>query len=290
MELKMEPTIASVNNTNDFSCEICLEQMKNAIITDCGHSFCEVCIQGWLKTSNTCPHCRNLNPNPIPNYIARAIIEKTAAKTTSLSQTVLATPNISPSSSANDPMQLVKEPIVLSCNPPIVIRDLMQRRMYSEKDFPPKTFTTIRSIAFHEGIVRIVTDKTPLTYRISESAIQAYRDAKLSENRQAIATALDEIVLHTLFQQNQLQISAEVDKKMPPAEISGLKEYISTVLIRQTNNMDAKIIDFIEFDSFENPHKRVYVAVSIDRPKPIIPITLAMPFGDWIKQVSNEKQ
>ena len=40
------------------TCYICLENINNPLFFICGHSFCKICINEWLKRSNTCPTCR----------------------------------------------------------------------------------------------------------------------------------------------------------------------------------------------------------------------------------------
>ncbi|XP_050422230.1 E3 ubiquitin-protein ligase CHFR-like [Adelges cooleyi] len=45
---------------NDFQCPICNELMVKACTVNCSHSFCENCINTWLKKSKICPVCRTL--------------------------------------------------------------------------------------------------------------------------------------------------------------------------------------------------------------------------------------
>ena len=44
-------------------CCICADQFENddsinIAAVPCGHTFHEVCVMRWLKTSNSCPQCR----------------------------------------------------------------------------------------------------------------------------------------------------------------------------------------------------------------------------------------
>lgn len=39
-------------------CSICSDTFKNAVITDCAHTFCESCLGKWRETNTTCPICR----------------------------------------------------------------------------------------------------------------------------------------------------------------------------------------------------------------------------------------
>jgi len=39
-------------------CSICQEKMKNPIILQCKHIFCEECVSEWFEREKTCPLCR----------------------------------------------------------------------------------------------------------------------------------------------------------------------------------------------------------------------------------------
>lgn len=55
-----------------FSCNICLEPVKDPIVTQCGHLYCWPCLFRWLKTHHTtCPICKSgvTKENVIPIYI-----------------------------------------------------------------------------------------------------------------------------------------------------------------------------------------------------------------------------
>ncbi|XP_050538428.1 E3 ubiquitin-protein ligase CHFR-like [Daktulosphaira vitifoliae] len=43
---------------NDFQCPICNELMVKACAINCSHTFCEICLNTWLKKSKVCPVCR----------------------------------------------------------------------------------------------------------------------------------------------------------------------------------------------------------------------------------------
>ncbi|KAL8595763.1 hypothetical protein ACOMHN_012182 [Nucella lapillus] len=46
-----------------FQCSICLNVMRGAIVTLCGHRYCDRCIQEWVDRHHTCPCCnRALTP------------------------------------------------------------------------------------------------------------------------------------------------------------------------------------------------------------------------------------
>jgi len=40
-------------------CGICCEVLEDAVETGCGHTFCDKCIQGWLKQRQVCPQDQN---------------------------------------------------------------------------------------------------------------------------------------------------------------------------------------------------------------------------------------
>ena len=39
-------------------CPLCLEPLKAATVTRCGHSFCQQCLHEWTAQKPTCPLCR----------------------------------------------------------------------------------------------------------------------------------------------------------------------------------------------------------------------------------------
>ena len=54
----------------DLVCPICMQVMKDAFLTACGHSYCYMCIATHLRNKNDCPSCgRYLTLNLIfPNF------------------------------------------------------------------------------------------------------------------------------------------------------------------------------------------------------------------------------
>ncbi|XP_050535029.1 E3 ubiquitin-protein ligase RNF8-like [Daktulosphaira vitifoliae] len=43
---------------SEFQCPICNELMVKACTINCSHTFCEVCLNTWLRGNNVCPLCR----------------------------------------------------------------------------------------------------------------------------------------------------------------------------------------------------------------------------------------
>jgi hypothetical protein len=46
---------------NTYECPICMDEINtDVLITNCGHHFCQKCMDVWLNKNNTCPICRNI--------------------------------------------------------------------------------------------------------------------------------------------------------------------------------------------------------------------------------------
>ncbi|ELU17184.1 hypothetical protein CAPTEDRAFT_84923, partial [Capitella teleta] len=45
---------------DNLLCSICSQVLQDAVLTPCGHSFCQECLDQWLARPEriTCPHCR----------------------------------------------------------------------------------------------------------------------------------------------------------------------------------------------------------------------------------------
>ena len=41
-----------------MDCVICMQKMKDKVITPCNHQFCRECILQWILKKNNCPICR----------------------------------------------------------------------------------------------------------------------------------------------------------------------------------------------------------------------------------------
>jgi len=39
-------------------CPICHDAFNTPIVLECGHIFCDECVQTWFKREQTCPMCR----------------------------------------------------------------------------------------------------------------------------------------------------------------------------------------------------------------------------------------
>jgi len=66
------------SNDSNLQCSICKELFVFSTVTNCGHIFCEGCIETWTGISNTCPICRKYINQQIPindldNHIEKCV-------------------------------------------------------------------------------------------------------------------------------------------------------------------------------------------------------------------------
>eukprot|EP00164_Ancoracysta_twista_P004232 GFYU01005699.1.p1 GENE.GFYU01005699.1~~GFYU01005699.1.p1 ORF type:complete len:409 (-),score=50.94 GFYU01005699.1:312-1538(-) len=59
-----------------LQCVICFSLYNEAVETDCGHAFCELCLKEHMKKSNNCPTCRNEIRMVHPSYALRDIVNQ----------------------------------------------------------------------------------------------------------------------------------------------------------------------------------------------------------------------
>ncbi|XP_043689265.1 E3 ubiquitin-protein ligase COP1-like [Telopea speciosissima] len=66
----------------DFLCPICMQVIKDAFLTACGHSFCYMCIITHLHNKNDCPCCGHYltNNQLFPNFLLNKLLKKTTAR------------------------------------------------------------------------------------------------------------------------------------------------------------------------------------------------------------------
>lgn len=74
-------TITKLEMDKDFLCPICMQTMKDAFLTACGHSFCYMCIMTHLKNKSNCPCCGLYltNNQLFPNFLLNKLLKKTSA-------------------------------------------------------------------------------------------------------------------------------------------------------------------------------------------------------------------
>ncbi|XP_022877277.1 E3 ubiquitin-protein ligase COP1-like [Olea europaea var. sylvestris] len=66
----------------ELLCPICMQMIKDAFLTACGHSFCYMCIVTHLRNKSDCPCCFNsLTPDQLfPNFLLDKLLKKTFAR------------------------------------------------------------------------------------------------------------------------------------------------------------------------------------------------------------------
>ncbi|XAR68141.1 hypothetical protein NMG60_11003168 [Bertholletia excelsa] len=66
----------------DLLCPICMQIIKDAFLTACGHSFCYMCIITHLQNKKDCPCCGNYltNNQLYPNFLLDKLLKKTSAR------------------------------------------------------------------------------------------------------------------------------------------------------------------------------------------------------------------
>ncbi|KAL9236956.1 hypothetical protein vseg_011560 [Gypsophila vaccaria] len=62
----------------EYNCPICMQMIKDAFLTACGHSYCYICIETHLRCKSDCPSCaRFLSPHLIfPNFALDKLLKK----------------------------------------------------------------------------------------------------------------------------------------------------------------------------------------------------------------------
>ncbi|PON41652.1 TNF receptor-associated factor [Parasponia andersonii] len=84
-ETAAEPAAAagvSPELDKDFLCPICMQTIKDAFLTACGHSFCYMCIITHLRNKNDCPCCAHYltTKQLFPNFLLDKLLKKTCAR------------------------------------------------------------------------------------------------------------------------------------------------------------------------------------------------------------------
>ncbi|KAG6778454.1 hypothetical protein POTOM_014788 [Populus tomentosa] len=77
---KMQPPTEELDK--DMLCPICMQIIKDAFLTSCGHSFCYLCITTHLRNKNDCPCCSHYltNNHIFPNFLLNKLLERTYAR------------------------------------------------------------------------------------------------------------------------------------------------------------------------------------------------------------------
>ncbi|XP_057795011.1 E3 ubiquitin-protein ligase COP1-like [Salvia miltiorrhiza] len=66
----------------DILCPICMQIIKDAFLTACGHSFCYMCIVTHLQNKSDCPCCSQFltKTHLYPNFLLNKLLAKTSAR------------------------------------------------------------------------------------------------------------------------------------------------------------------------------------------------------------------
>ncbi|CAN8247742.1 unnamed protein product [Cochlearia groenlandica] len=74
--------IRALDLDKDLLCPICMQVIKDAFLTACGHSFCYMCIITHLRNKSDCPCCsQHLTNNQLyPNFLLDKLLKKTSAR------------------------------------------------------------------------------------------------------------------------------------------------------------------------------------------------------------------
>lgn len=83
--------IKALDLDKDLLCPICMQVIKDAFLTACGHSFCYMCIITHLRNKSDCPCCtQHLTNNQLyPNFLLDKLLKKTSARHVSKTATPL---------------------------------------------------------------------------------------------------------------------------------------------------------------------------------------------------------
>ena len=75
------PSLAEVDVTmgdadKDILCPICMQIIKEAFLTACGHSFCYMCLNTHLRNKSACPSCGRYltTTNIFPNFLLEKVL------------------------------------------------------------------------------------------------------------------------------------------------------------------------------------------------------------------------
>ncbi|KAL0311267.1 UNVERIFIED_CONTAM: E3 ubiquitin-protein ligase COP1 [Sesamum angustifolium] len=80
-ELKGDDALTLAMAEKELLCPICMQVIKDAFLTSCGHSFCYMCITTHLQNKSDCPCCAEfLTPSQLfPNFLLDKLLKKKSA-------------------------------------------------------------------------------------------------------------------------------------------------------------------------------------------------------------------
>lgn len=76
-----EEDVAMEDADKDILCPICMQIIKDAFLTACGHSFCYMCLVTHLRNKSDCPSCGHYltTAHIFPNFLLDKCLKKTSA-------------------------------------------------------------------------------------------------------------------------------------------------------------------------------------------------------------------
>ncbi|KAL9229888.1 hypothetical protein vseg_005306 [Gypsophila vaccaria] len=78
----VEAVVVAAEMDKDMMCPICMQMIKDAFLTACGHSYCYMCIVTHLRHKSDCPSCsRHLTNHQLyPNFLLDKLLKKASAQ------------------------------------------------------------------------------------------------------------------------------------------------------------------------------------------------------------------
>ncbi|KAF4372605.1 hypothetical protein F8388_027278 [Cannabis sativa] len=78
---EMEEDVDMEDADKDILCPICMQIIKDAFLTACGHSFCYMCLVTHLRHKSDCPSCGHFltTKQIFPNFLVDKCLKKTSA-------------------------------------------------------------------------------------------------------------------------------------------------------------------------------------------------------------------
>ena len=57
------------SSESKWNCKICLGDLKQPVVTQCGHLFCWKCMYRWWQQEKSCPVCKGGIPTSKPPHL-----------------------------------------------------------------------------------------------------------------------------------------------------------------------------------------------------------------------------
>lgn len=74
---KLKENDLAIRLEDDLTCIICQELFIESTTLSCSHSFCNYCLNSWMKKKHTCPICRTaIKGTPVRSRVLDCAVEK----------------------------------------------------------------------------------------------------------------------------------------------------------------------------------------------------------------------